>query len=386
MPLSVGTGILDQFILQGGLSMSHNHDPYSFSEELALPVKEKLPKFSQNGKLFHIILSDQFYRQDIDLLCRLADILQKIASSVEGAEFMRGLLSQKSAMLYFTQPSTRTFLSFVRACQYLGINYAEVRDPRVSSSYKGESDIDGVRTFSNYFDLIIMRHHEAGFAERVAYLMNKRRSDLGEAPLPVISGGSGQDEHPTQALLDLYTINKCITHKRLGADDFEITFIGDVARGRTVRSLVQMLTKYPKTKINFVSPEELRIKDNLRSYLERNHQPYLETDSLEEVLRESDVVYVTRIQDEYDENGESRSIDYSRFHLTLEHVERMLQNAIVMHPLPRRHELDPRIDDNHRAKYWIQEKNGMWIRAALIAYILNAEGKILDYFNNNYNY
>lgn len=361
-------------------------DPYAFEEEMALSLREKMARLNVNHKLFHIIYAQQFSKEDLELICKLATIMRKISTSVQGVNFLRSLLAHKSAMLYFTQPSTRTFLSFVRACQYLGMSYAEVRDPSTSSALKGESDIDGVRTFSSYFDLIIMRHHEAGFAERTAFLMNKRRPELEENPLSVISAGSGKDEHPTQALLDVYTLKRCFERRVNGLDKLHVTFMGDVKRGRTVRSLTQLLTLYKDIEVTYVSPDELRIDKDLASFLKRNNVSYTETGRIEDVLETTDVIYVTRIQDEYDVSGESKSIDYTRFHLTLERANRMKPEAIVMHPLPRRAELDPRIDDTPRAQYWAQERNGMWVRSALIAYIMNAESKILDYYSENYSY
>jgi len=352
------------------------------SEDLAsLPLRERLTLLMNNEKIFHVIFAQQFDRDVLDFLCRTATQLRKVAKSVEGAKFLQTLLGHKSAMLYFTQPSTRTFLSFVRACQYLGMNYSEVRDPRTSSMVKGESEIDGVRTFSSYFDLIIMRHREKGFAERTAHLMNQIAR-----PVPVISGGAGTDEHPTQALLDIYTLQRSFEARPNGIEGLYLAFMGDVARGRTVRSLAQLLACYPDVRLAFVAPEELRIRDNLRAFLDRADLDYIETEDVNEVIEDVDAVYVTRMQDEYDVDHESEAIDYTRFHLTLEHVQRMKSDAIVMHPLPRREELDPRIDTDHRAMYWRQERNGMWIRAALIAYVFNVEARILDYYGTHYNY
>ena len=348
------------------------------------PTKEKITLLMKNEKMFHVIFAEQFSRDILEFLCRLATTLRRIAKSNEGMHFLRGLLSHRSAMLYFTQPSTRTFLSFVRACQYLGINYAEVRDPRISSALKGESDLDGVRTFANYFDLIIMRHEEGGFAEKVAYLMN----EIGRIsrPIPVISGGAGTDEHPTQALLDLYTLKRSFEGRTKGIDGLSIAFVGDVARGRTVKSLSKLLSRYNDVKITFVSPEQLRIDAGTRNWLDRHRINFDEVDDLRAVVSKVDAVYMTRIQDEYDKPDKKIEVDYRPFHLTIEDVRNMKEDAIIMHPLPRRGELDPKIDDDHRAKYWSQERNGMWIRAALIAYLFNVEGLILDHYSTHYNY
>ncbi len=355
--------------------------PYTFAHLTALPIKEKCAELSRNGKVFHVIFAEQFDRDTLELLCSVATRLRKIAKSREGMDFLRGLLSHKSAMLYFTQPSTRTFLSFVRACQYLGMDYGEVRDPRISSAYKGESDIDGVRTFSNYFDIIIMRHPEAGFAERTAYTMNT----TGMA-IPVISAGAGPDEHPTQALLDAYTLKRSFENRKNGLAGLHVAFMGDVARGRTVRSLAKLLTLYPDVRMTFVAPEELRVRKDLGEWLDRKGVRWSETDDVKSVIADIDAIYVTRVQDEYDAGKSSKDIDYTPFHMTLELLSRMKPEAVVMHPLPRRAELDPAIDFDPRARYWDQERNGMWIRAALVAYVFNVESRILDFYAQHYSY
>jgi aspartate carbamoyltransferase catalytic subunit len=355
--------------------------PYAYENLVSLPIREKVTLLDRNDKIFHIIFAEQFGRELLETLCRLATKTRKIAKSMDGMCFLRSLLRHKSAMLYFTQPSTRTFLSFVRACQHLGIVYAEVRDPRISSHLKGETDIDGIRTFSSYFDLIIMRHEESGLAERIAYMMN----DINRS-IPVISGGAGQDQHPTQALLDVYTLIRSFEWRKTGIDGIQVAFVGDNKRGRTVRSLAKLLTRFENVKMTFVSPEEFRIKDDLRDMLQSRGVNFSETDDVRDVLQEADAVYMTRVQDEYDESGESGRIDYSKCRLTLEKVRYMKERAIIMHPLPRRDELDPRIDSDPRAMYWRQERNGMWMRAALMAYLFNVESKIIEYYANNYRY
>lgn len=356
------------------------NDPYAYSNLCSRPIREKVTLLNKNEKLFHVIFAEQFDRELLETLCRLATKLRTIAKSVSGVHFLRSLLSHKSAMLYFTQPSTRTFLSFVRACQYLGIVYGEVRDPRISSALKGETDVDGIRTFSSYFDLIIMRHQEPGLAERVAYMMNDINRQI-----PVISGGAGQDQHPTQALLDVYTLIRSFEHRERGIDGLHVAMVGDVRRGRTVRSLAKLLTRFEDVKMTFVSPEAFKIKDDLREVLTRRGAEFDETDDIADVLEKADAIYMTRIQDEYDSKpGESRKVDYTKCHLTLEKVRYMKDSAIIMHPLPRRNEIDPRVDWDKRAMYWRQERNGMWMRAALMAYLFNVDAKIIEYFQDNY--
>ena len=162
----------------------------------------------QRGKVYHCIKAQQFSREFIDEICGLADRIREIARTKAGMEFLESTLHHKRAMLYFVQPSTRTFLSFYSACQILGLKCAEVRDPKTSSEVKGESEEDTVRIFSSYFDLIIMRHFKANFAEAIAGML-----DGTERPVPVINAGSGKDQHPTQALLDLYTLKRSFKNR-----------------------------------------------------------------------------------------------------------------------------------------------------------------------------
>lgn len=354
--------------------------PYSYDNLISLPTREKLTHFIRNEKIFHLIFAEQFSRELLDRLCRLATTLRGIAKSKEGLKFLNNLLSHKSCMLFFTQPSTRTYLSFVRACQFLGINYAEVRDINTSSIFKGETDTDSVRTFSSYFDIIIMRHHKSGFAEKTAFMMNSINRSI-----PIVSGGAGQDEHPTQALLDIYTLSRSFEWRPDFFNNIHMAFMGDVSRGRTVQSLVKLLCLYDNIKISFVSPKQLTIPKKLKNFLDRTRTTYQELNDIKEIIGDIDAVYVTRIQDEYDTN-ESSKIDYTPFHLTVNLVKKMKKRSIVMHPLPRREELDPQIDFDSRAMYWRQERNGMWIRAALISYLFNAESSILDYYTQNYSY
>ena len=179
-------------------------DLSDFDRRLSRPVRMRANEFQRDGRLKHVLFSAQFSRELLERLCRMADMIRELAKSKQGSDQLRSLLSHKRAMLYFTQPSTRTFLSFMAACQILGLTCNEVRDPSTSSEVKRESPIDSIRMFSSYFDLIIMRSKIPNFAECCGYLMNdlerqERRS------VPIINGGAGTDQHPTQALLDVYT-------------------------------------------------------------------------------------------------------------------------------------------------------------------------------------
>lgn len=249
---------------------------------------------------------------------------------------------------------------------------SELRSTSTSSELKGESPEDTVRTFSSYTDLLIMRHFEEGFAEKTAWLLNKTNR-----PVPVINGGSGKDQHPTQALLDLYTLNWAF-YNQDGIDNKTIAMVGDLKRGRTVRSLTYLLKNFKNIKLMYVSPHYLRIGDDIKKFLKKHKMKFTESDSMTTSIREADAVYMTRIQDEYDINNESKRIDYRKFHLKKEHLKLMKRNTIIMHPLPRRDEIDNAIDDDPRAMYWRQERNGMWIRTALIAYMYQVDKMILS--------
>jgi len=334
---------------------------------------EKKPYFMRDGRIYHVILAQQFDREFLDDLCNLTTRIRQIAKSNLGTRFLLRLLQGKRAMLYFVQPSTRTFLSFVSACQILGMQWAEVRDPTTSSEFKGESPEDSVRTFSSYFDLIIMRHPEPRFAERMACMLNQTTR-----PVPIINAGSGPDQHHTQALLDIYTIHRSFEDHG-GIDGKHIALVGDLKRGRTVRSLAYLMKNYRDVKLYLVSPPELRLGDDLKEYLREKGVAFEEYDDLKDVIPLVDVVYLTRIQDEYDLDGESVKVDYSRYCFKEEYLKILKPNAIIMHPLPRRQELPPEIDRDRRAIYWRQVRNGMWVRTALIAKIFGVDQRIWEY-------
>jgi len=344
-----------------------------WEEFLKRPLGERLPVFFKEGRIFDVLFSQQFDRPFLDSLYDLTNRIRKIAKVREGAKWLHDLHGHRRAMLYFVQPSTRTFLSFMSACQILGMQCSEVRDTSTSSEVKGESPEDTVRTFSSYVDLIIMRYPEPGFAERIAFLLNQSGR-----PVPVINAGSGPDQHPTQALLDIYTLHRSFEDYG-GIDGKRIALVGDLKRGRTVRSLAYLMKNYEGVKLYFVSPPELRMGEDLKAYLRENRVEFEEVEDLAEVIPLVDAVYMTRIQDEYDVAGESKRIDYSRYHFKKEYLRLLKPNAIIMHPLPRRKELPPEIDEDRRAVYWRQVRNGMWVRVALIAKIFRKDKEIWGY-------
>mgnify|MGYP002634592519 CR=1 FL=1 len=386
---------------------------YDYESRLGRPSKVKIPDFLDGDRLTHVVFADQFTRGLIERLGRSADRIRLLAKSTEGCRFLNDQLQHKRAMLYFTQPSTRTFLSFMAACQILGMSCAEVRDPETSSESKGESQIDSMRMFSSYFDVVIMRSVVAKFAECCAYMMN----DLHETSrrhIPIINGGAGSDEHPTQALLDIYTIQRAMDYShprdssqwnlfdelrsdyprlRRGIDGKTFAFCGDICRGRTIRSLAVLLSQYEDITMYFVSPPHptLALPTELRErLLDRGvkvieRRTFLEIGEQKPLIEEVDCLYMTRIQREHntaDDEQAFREMDFTQYKLTPQLVERMPRHASILHPFPRDAEfgeIPTSIDVDPRAYYFRQARNGMWIRSALLAYLFDVDSAIVDY-------
>lgn len=339
-----------------------------------IEVSNKLEFFAKNGRLFDIIFAQQFDREFLDFICRLANQIRLLAKTKSGATKLSQLLSHKRAMLYFVQPSTRTFISFLNACHILGVKASEIRGTETSSEVKGESPEDTIRTFSSYVDLIVIRHPEAGFAEKTAWVLNRS-----ERPVSIINGGSGPDQHPTQAILDIYTLER--SFERIGGlDGKKIAMVGDLKRGRTVRSLSYLMKNYQDITLYFVSPEVFKMKDDIKIFLDKHAIEYYETEDFDSVKPVVDAIYMTRIQKEYSETPASESDIYPDFHFTREDLSKIQSHCIIMHPLPRRYEIEVDVDNDPRAVYWRQERNGMWIRAALIAYLFRVDRQIIQEF------
>jgi len=354
-------------------------------------------------RLNNILNADQFDRSFLEHLYKVTNKVRTIAKTAVGSDYLKSILSNKRAMLYFSQPSTRTFMSFQNACQVLGMSCSEVRDTTTSSEVKGESKLDSLRTLSSYVDLIIMRTADEDFAEDSASFLQKTRR-----PIPIINAGSGAKEHPTQALLDMYTLQRSFKNNG-GLEGKTVLFCGDLKRGRTVKSLLKLLAHYPSVRAILCAPSAFQLncfqkerEEYLNSFVSKgrgsaifklpegytideeklllsNNLKVSTSDNLEEYLHEADAVYMTRIQDEHDsEEGESQK-SYDGFKLTEENVKLMKPNSIIMHPLPRRDEIATAIDEDPRAMYWRQCRNGMWTRVSLIAYLFDKDKEILGY-------
>ena len=329
-----------------------------------------LPK--RGNELFHVIDPRPFERALLDELCELATRVRTLAKTEDGARALQSVLPTRRAMLYFTQPSTRTFLSFDNACHILGMRTSEIRDPSTSSEMKGESFEDAIRTFSSYVDVIVMRTKEPGRAAQAARLM-----DGIPRPVPVINAGSGSDQHPTQALLDIYTLARSF-EDRGGIDGKVIGMMGDLKRGRTVRSLCYLLKNYSGVRTVFIAPEQFAMQDDVKSHLTQHDVRFTETPRLHDVLAELDALYVTRMQSEWDTEGESQSVDLSQFSVGIDELALLKRDAVIMHPLPRGPEIDPEVDHDPRAMYWRQERNGMWMRVAVLLKIFGAESRVAE--------
>lgn len=347
-----------------------------FEEFRRLPNEKKIECFTRRGRLFDMILSQQLDRDILDTIYEVTNQVRYAAKSKAGATFLQGLLPHKHAMLHFTQPSSRTFLSFENACHILGVKTSEIRDASVSSEVKGESFDDSLRTFSSYTDLIIMRHKGRDLAERAAWLLNNHTN----RPVPIINGGSGSDQHPTQAILDVYTLQRSFA-KLGGLDGKTLLMCGDLRRGRTVRSLTYLMKNFEGMKLIFAAPPSFQMERDILDFLEEHGIPCsIETEDLGRVLPKADAIYMTRIQDEHDAvAGESARVDTSKFKLRPRDMDAVRPSAVILHPFPRRDEIDVAIDADPRAMYWRQERNGMWTRATLIAYIMGVHEEILGY-------
>lgn len=382
-----------------------------FQHLLDRTPEERDPEFQRHGRLKHLIFGSQLSIELLDRLCRSANMIRRLARDRQGNAELRSLLPNRRAMLYFTQPSTRTFLSFMAACQILGITCNEVRDPSMSSEVKRESRTDSVRMFSSYFDVIIMRSQIANLAEVCAYMMNDlERTD--RRSVPIINAGAGSDEHPTQALLDMYTIlrtfdfdeNSLSRPSRLaelqqtylglttGAANKTYAFCGDIKRGRTVRSLATVLSQYRNVTMYFITPphDQLRVDEDLKSLLLTAGVTVKEFESLDDtvdgtpILKQIDCLYMTRIQREHNSEAteaELESIDLSPFKLNTSRTAQMKSFAPILHPFPRDSivgEIPVEIDADPRAMYFRQARNGMWARAALLVHLFDVNEPLME--------
>jgi aspartate carbamoyltransferase catalytic subunit len=304
-------------------------------------------------RLHHVIEAQQFDTATLDELFETANWMEGLVKRGGTDRYENRIMS-----MLFYEPSTRTRFSFESAMHRLGGRVISTENASdFSSVSKGETLEDTIRILNGYADVIVIRHHEVGSARRAAAVSN----------VPVINAGDGAGQHPTQALLDLYTIRKEIGR----IDGLKIAMVGDLAQGRTARSLTYLLSKYRDIEMFFVAPPLLKMKEDILEHLRERNVSYVEEDTLDRVLPRVDVVYQTRVQKE---RFGDRVADYEKcrgvYVIDSHALGLMKPNAIVMHPLPRLDEVTMEVDSDPRAAYFRQAQNGLYVRMALLALVL----------------
>jgi len=303
------------------------------------------------SRLRHIVESQQFSRAILEEVFARADEMKS-----QPHHFSGRLNGQLMAALFY-EPSTRTRLSFEAAMLRLGGRTIGTDNAReFSSAAKGETLEDTIRIVSGYADVIVLRHYEEGAARRAA----------AASSVPVINAGDGPGQHPTQALLDLYTIRDELGH----VDGIRIAMVGDLANGRTVRSLTYLLSKFRDIRVWFVAPPAVAMRADLKAHLDESHVPWAETEDLEAVLPQVDVVYQTRIQKERFTDEAAYQAVKGVYRIDNRVLGLMRKQAIVMHPLPRVDEIAQEVDADPRAAYFRQARNGLFVRMALLDKVL----------------
>ncbi len=304
-------------------------------------------------KLHHVLEAQQFDPATLSQLFEITEKMESVAAGGGTSDFCHRIMA---ALFY--EPSTRTRFSFEAAMQRLGGRVISTENAsEFSSAAKGETLEDTIRILNGYVDVIVLRHYEVGAARRAAAVSRA----------PIINAGDGPGQHPTQALLDLYTIRK-----EIGAiDGLKIAMVGDLAQGRTARSLAYLLSRYEGVKMYFVAPPLLKMRDDILDHLREHGIEFTEETALDPVLPQVDVVYQTRIQRE---RFGDRLADYEKcrgiYILNRDSLRRMRSGAIILHPLPRLEEISMEVDDDPRAAYFRQAQNGLYVRMALLAMLL----------------
>jgi len=299
-----------------------------------------------------VISALQFTRSDIELLIHLAEDLRRIYERGEKLDIARG----KVMFTAFFEPSTRTRLSFQFAMVKLGGTVVDLGPEEVTSMAKGESPEDTLRTVDSYGpDLIVVRHKEPGFAAKAAQICKA----------PVINAGDGYNEHPTQALLDVYTMWRVFGR----VDGLRVGMMGDLKYGRTISSLSYALSNFRDIEIYFISPRDLQPREEILKVLDQRRVKYELHEKPDDVMEKLDVLYVTRLQKERMKPEEYERLKGS-YMITYEYLKKFKKIPIILHPLPRVWELTPDVDMLPQAMYFEQAKNGLYVRMALIKVIL----------------
>lgn len=299
----------------------------------------------------HILHGNQFSKEDLEKIMLVADEFEQSLKRGTIYEIMKGRVL---ATLFF-EPSTRTRLSFESAMLRLGGGVISVASGETSSAAKGESIADTAMTVSQYADVIVMRHPQKGSANQAAEV----------ASVPVINAGDGAGQHPTQALLDFYTIKKEIGR----FDGIKVSLVGDLKFGRTVHALVELLSLYD-VKLYLVSPANLRMPEDIVAMLKKKGMDVAETDNLMEAAAESDLMYITRIQKErFSDIKDYESLKGS-YVINKALLGKAKKGVVIMHPLPRVDEIAAEVDTYEGAAYFRQVRNGVYVRMALLAMVM----------------
>ncbi len=318
------------------------------------PISPHLPFGDQRTAPWYgkdILSVKQFSREDLESVFAVAHEMRIMVERVGTFDLLKG----KILANLFYEPSTRTSSSFTSAMERLGGSVIPINEVKYSSVSKGESLPDTVRTLECYADVIVLRHPEVGSAAIAAKAARK----------PVINAGDGIGEHPTQALLDAFTIREEIGH----LDGLTVTLLGDLKHGRTVHSLARLLSLY-KVRLNYVAPDILRMPAELVDELKAKRLEQAEYNTLDKALPETDVLYVTRVQKERFADEAAYESVKGAYVIDPTMMRAAKERMIVMHPLPRVGEIAPEFDDDPRAAYFRQMEYGLYIRMALLAMVL----------------
>ena len=316
----------------------------------------------------HILSTDQFDRSDIDQLFSVADDLEPYSLRKKVTRVLEGAILGNM----FFEPSTRTRISFGAAFNLLGGAVRETTEVGTSSLIKGESLIDTAQVLSSYSDIIVMRHPDEGSV----------KSFSEASRVPVINGGDGSNEHPTQALLDLYTIKKELETKKKTVDGLRIALVGDLKFGRAVHSLIKILCLYEGATINLISPKELSLPNSYIDLLTKAGIKISQSEDLEEGITEVDIIYMTRIQEERFKDKSDAKKYKGLLSLNKEiYTANCEPNTVIMHPLPRdsrkeANELDSDLYENPNLAIFRQADNGVVIRMALFSLVLGVADQI----------
>ena len=318
----------------------------------------------------HILSVKQFERSDVERVFDVADSMVPYARRERITKVLEGAILGNM----FFEPSTRTRVSFGCAFNLLGGQVRETADVNTSSMSKGESLYDTARVLSGYSDMIVMRHPQMGSVSEFAKASR----------VPVVNGGDGPNEHPSQALLDLYTIKKELLSNDRQIDGMNIAMIGDLKHGRTVHSLSQLLLLYNNITFTLISPQELKMPAEIVSELTAEGHKVIETEDMEAGLNDIDTIYLTRIQEERFSTKLEANIYRGRFRLNQSIYTRYCQpNTVIMHPLPRdsreeANELDSDLNQHPSLAIFRQTDNGVVVRMALFALVLDVANKVDD--------